>query len=597
MSWYCPNWVLFRAQKVPALSRILLNIKPKASTTVPHTRPGRCVALLGPFSLHETPPKECTNGTLGEIRWWHSHSRPQRSYIRNIRRNKYSATHPPKQVHSLRDIRPNRCTGWVQDETQDHAATHTPQPSIFCNIYEDETNTAPHTCFGGCVAISDNAHREIQERAATQDPNTLDYPQNTQRHLKYGATHPLQQVPPLCNTRPDQCTDQAQGETRQCAATPDPRLLNIHAFYNDKTNTVPHTRFGRVYDNAKRAATAALLLLSLSTKPHLTNGQRRPAVKYGVRSQSDPNPRASRTIIRQQIRYATHPLQRVHSLRENPPDKPMKTQTSPQYIYCMISDPTNAQIRPRAKHRTTQPPIPPDLDFLQHINETPHNEATEVPDEPHTHFGGYSFEPLMKTCNAAEQIHENRNPHPKQNPGTKPMNKMTCPKVNRQAMPQYHTRYGGTHPHQVVLFFDFYGQYHTPACVLLPLPVLNLNLNLNLNLLLTSTTKYHTPTKVVMQKEQCKLLLLIQTRAPKTTTHPNSNLPIQMTHPMVKATPLVPHTCPSRIQAGVPKMTTHPNSNPPIQMTHPMVKATPPVPHTHPSSTTQADSTTPQWVW
>ncbi|KAF9502928.1 hypothetical protein BS47DRAFT_1369919 [Hydnum rufescens UP504] len=69
---------------------------------------------------------------------------------------------------------------------------------------------------------TDNTHCEIRERAATQDLNTLNYLQNTQQHLKYGATHLLWQVPPLCNTRPDKCTDQAQGETWQRIATQTP---------------------------------------------------------------------------------------------------------------------------------------------------------------------------------------------------------------------------------------------------------------------------------------------------------------------------------------------------------------------------------------
>ncbi|KAF9507552.1 hypothetical protein BS47DRAFT_1366552 [Hydnum rufescens UP504] len=136
-----------------------------------------------------------------------SHSRPQRSYIRNIRRNKYSATHPPKQVHSLRDIRPNQCTGRVQDETQDRAATHTPNPR-FSMTYMRTKQIRRHTpaeagvwqyqAFSLCETqpeqCTDNTHREIWERAATQDPNTLDYLQNTRRRLKYGATHPLRRV-------------------------------------------------------------------------------------------------------------------------------------------------------------------------------------------------------------------------------------------------------------------------------------------------------------------------------------------------------------------------------------------------------------------
>ncbi|KAF9503305.1 hypothetical protein BS47DRAFT_1369633 [Hydnum rufescens UP504] len=42
----------------------------------------------------------------------------------------------------------------------------------------------------------------------------------------------------------------------------------------------------------------------------------------------------------------------------------------------------------------------------------------------------------------------------------------------------------------------------------------------------------------------------------------------------------VPHTHFGGIQTGVPEMTTHPNSNLPVQMARPTVRAMPPVPHT-----------------
>ncbi|KAF9502665.1 hypothetical protein BS47DRAFT_1370105, partial [Hydnum rufescens UP504] len=60
--------------------------------------------------------------------------------------------------------------------------------------------------------------------------------------------------------------------------------------------------------------------------------------------------------------------------------------------------------------------------------------------------------------------------------------------------------------------------------------------------------------------------------------HPKQQPTPTATRPMVKAMPPVPHTCPSGIQAGAPKMTTHPNSNPPNGEGHA------PVPHTRPSS-------------
>ncbi|KAF9510708.1 hypothetical protein BS47DRAFT_1364384 [Hydnum rufescens UP504] len=282
-------------------------------------------------------PKNAPTGPWAKYGGGRSHSRPQRSYIRNIQRNKYSATHPPKWVHSLHDIRPNRCTGRVQDKTRDHAATHTPQPLIFRNVYEDETNTMPHTCFGGLSP------------SAKPDPNNA----QTMPTVKYGSVQPPKTRTPST-------------------------ICKIH---DDASNTVPHTRFGgylhcaipdptnaQIRPRAKHGsvqpprpltleyphllqqqnkygATHPLQrLLSLSTKPHLMNGQRRPAVKYGARSQSDPNPRALRTIIRRQIRYATHPLRRVHSLHENPPDKPTKTRMSPQCdIQCAATQATSAR--------------------------------------------------------------------------------------------------------------------------------------------------------------------------------------------------------------------------------------------------------------
>ncbi|KAF9505391.1 hypothetical protein BS47DRAFT_1368110 [Hydnum rufescens UP504] len=161
---------------------------------VPHTHPGGCVALLGPISLCETLPKECTDGTLGEIQW-QCHT-------------------PTKVVHSLHNIQPNQCTDQVQDETQDHTATHTPQPLIFHNIYKDETNMAPHTHFGTCVAIS-VPHTCFSRCVAILAPLSL------------------------CKTPSDEWPEKAYGKIQsvQPIRPQPPSLKN----YNTTTNQICHT--------------------------------------------------------------------------------------------------------------------------------------------------------------------------------------------------------------------------------------------------------------------------------------------------------------------------------------------------------------------
>ncbi|KAF9510138.1 hypothetical protein BS47DRAFT_1364760 [Hydnum rufescens UP504] len=261
----------------------------------------------------------------------------------------------------------------------------TQTPSTIHKIHDDASNMVPHTHFSRCVAISCTS--------------TVQYP--TRRMHRSGP-----------------------GQNTAAHSHPDPRLVIIHTLQN------------------KYGATHLLWrLLSLSMKPHLMNGQRRPTVKYGV-----------------------------HSLHENPPNKPMKTRMSPQcniqcaatqatsacppkrqsmklrtihlpkwvcgtsrYIYCMISDPTNAQIRPRAKHRTMQPPISPDPQFPTTYKQNPHTMRPQKSWMNPTPASAGVI--IFKTHNAAEQIHENSNPRPKQNLGTKPANEMTHPKVNHQATP------------------------------------------------------------------------------------------------------------------------------------------------------------------
>ncbi|KAF9504891.1 hypothetical protein BS47DRAFT_1368472 [Hydnum rufescens UP504] len=88
----------------------------------------------------------------------------------------------------------------------DHAATHTPRSSTSRNIYEDETNTAPHTRFGGCVAIlgistARYPTRQMHRPGPKQNTGLRcpPYPRpsifrNNETRNKYGATHPPKRV-------------------------------------------------------------------------------------------------------------------------------------------------------------------------------------------------------------------------------------------------------------------------------------------------------------------------------------------------------------------------------------------------------------------
>ncbi|KAF9506347.1 hypothetical protein BS47DRAFT_1367452 [Hydnum rufescens UP504] len=75
-----------------------------------------------------------------------------------------------------------------------------------------------------------------------------------------------------------------------------------------------------------------------------------------------PNEHGPNGLPPNQTFQTTHPLKRVFSLCEDPPDEDIvyHTPASAGTFYRATPNPTNAQIRPRAKHRTTQPPIPPD---------------------------------------------------------------------------------------------------------------------------------------------------------------------------------------------------------------------------------------------
>ncbi|KAF9510314.1 hypothetical protein BS47DRAFT_1364614 [Hydnum rufescens UP504] len=375
-----------------------------------------------------------------------------------------SATHPPKWVHSLRDIRPNRCTGRVQDETQGprshpypptlnfprcirgqnkYGATHplkrvcgnirlspsakpdpnnaqttptakygsaqppkTRTPSTIRKIHDDASNMVPHTRFGGYLhcAIPNLTNAQIRPRAKHSSvqpprPPTLDYPHLTKqiRHHTSAEAAPLS----LRETPSDEWPEKAYSEiwSVQPIRPQPPSLEN----YNTTTNQICHTP----------ASAGVWYIPSAKTTQQADEDTDEPPVQHSMRSHQATSARPQTMI--DEITYHT------------------PAEAGVWYIYCVISDPTNAQIRPRAKHGTMQPPIPPDPRFPSTYKRNPHTMRPQKSwMNPTPALAGVI---IFKTRDATEQIHENSNPRPKQNPGTKPANEMTRPKVNRQATP------------------------------------------------------------------------------------------------------------------------------------------------------------------
>ncbi|KAF9516159.1 hypothetical protein BS47DRAFT_1360553 [Hydnum rufescens UP504] len=150
----------------------------------------------------------------------------------------------------------------ARGETQQHMQPPKPPLSI-CNIDANETNTVPHTCFSRCVALLDTS--------------TLQYP-------------------------PDERTD-SQGETRQHMQPPKippSTIHNIHA--NNQIRR--HTPALAVYDNAKRAAPAALLIPPPAIPTQRTNRQPGRNMAACAATQDPPQPSATYTPT---TKYGTTP--------------------------------------------------------------------------------------------------------------------------------------------------------------------------------------------------------------------------------------------------------------------------------------------------
>ncbi|KAF9520451.1 hypothetical protein BS47DRAFT_1357311 [Hydnum rufescens UP504] len=167
--------------------------------------------------------------------------------------------------------RPRRNTGAraaMQDPNVQLSATNAPRPQIRrCN---DETNTAPHTCFGGSFPL------RIRETPAKLCADEA--PGETRGHaqprkiptLKYCATHLLQRVfSPSVKPDPKNALT-TPAEIRECTAAQDPdrRVSASHG--------VPHTRLSgcgniRMPPRLGQNTGACAAMRDPNTRPSATN--------------------------------------------------------------------------------------------------------------------------------------------------------------------------------------------------------------------------------------------------------------------------------------------------------------------------------------
>ncbi|KAF9504964.1 hypothetical protein BS47DRAFT_1368414 [Hydnum rufescens UP504] len=146
-----------------------------------------------------------------------------------------------------------------------------PQPLHIPNPYNDESSTALHTRFGGSFSLCETDPKNTQT-TSTAKYGSAQPPKTPTRTLYDNETsmapHLLRRGHPLCDTQPNKCTGQAQGQTqerplwrvfgtirfflpppnptrlkygRACSHSR-PQPLTPHNLY--ESNTVPHTRFG-----------------------------------------------------------------------------------------------------------------------------------------------------------------------------------------------------------------------------------------------------------------------------------------------------------------------------------------------------------------
>ncbi|KAF9510463.1 hypothetical protein BS47DRAFT_1364564 [Hydnum rufescens UP504] len=290
-----PNWALFQARKVPALSSILTSIwrRPKQ---VPHTRWGgflpsatqrmhrqdsgrnmraRTAAQdpktqlsvtyrmmpATPASVDFLPPpnspsEEHTDKAQAKYGGACSHLGPQPLCIPNPYNDESStALHTRFGRFFLPPFEER--TDNIHHEIRERTAAQTPT----CNLYDNETRMAPHTCFGGDLhaAISDPMNAPTRRRVKCRSvqlprPPTFDYPQ--------------------CNLY-DYATNTVP-HTRQSGL--DSFSLRETALKN--TQTTPTPKYGSVLP-PKTQTLDHPQVLSPYAKPHPKPAQMKAKAKYG----------------------------------------------------------------------------------------------------------------------------------------------------------------------------------------------------------------------------------------------------------------------------------------------------------------------------
>ncbi|KAF9507549.1 hypothetical protein BS47DRAFT_1366549 [Hydnum rufescens UP504] len=246
---------------------------------MPATPASAGVVILDFLPPPNSPSKEHTDKAWAKYRGACSHPGPQPLRIPN-----------PYNDNQVRHCTPASAGVWqswsrfflplfeehtdnIHHEIRERTAAQTPT----CNLYDNETRTAPHTRFGGDLhaAISDPMNAPTRRRAKRRSaqlprPPTFDYPQcNLYDYATNTVPHTRRKY-----------TDNAHPEIRERAATQDPNP-RPSASYRMTDQIRCHT--------PTEAGVWQYYVLSPYVKPHPKPAQMKAKAKYG-RTQAPESP-------------------------------------------------------------------------------------------------------------------------------------------------------------------------------------------------------------------------------------------------------------------------------------------------------------------
>ncbi|KAF9514190.1 hypothetical protein BS47DRAFT_1361859 [Hydnum rufescens UP504] len=177
---------------------------------VPHTPRGRCVALLGPFSLRETPPEECTDRAQGIQGFTQPFKTPMVNYPQHAT-NQTQCHTPTLAATRTLILRNNKLNAGP------HTRSGSTQRAAVAALWVSPRCTKPHP-----TRTQDEKWTWVATRNPIQEPSARTPTSYTTMDEIWYHTPPVGCLFSHYETPPKASTDEAQGENRARTATQRP---------------------------------------------------------------------------------------------------------------------------------------------------------------------------------------------------------------------------------------------------------------------------------------------------------------------------------------------------------------------------------------